>query len=133
MVAGSEEVLTAEIVRSADELTAEWFGSVLGKPVGRSSVELVEGGVIARMARARLTYADGAEGPESVMVKFASDDEGSFGLAVATGMYELEVSFYRDVAPLVSASIPTSYFAEHDPESHMFTLVLEDLRANPTG
>ena len=126
-MAGSEEVVAAEIVTSADGLTADWFSSLLGKPVAEAEIEPVEGGLIARMARARLTYADGAEGPESVMVKFATDDEGSFGLAVATGMYELEVSFYRDVAPLVNASIPTCYFAEHDPESHNFTLVLEDL------
>ena len=132
-MAGSDESVLAEIVSDSGELTADWFTAALGTPVSAAEIEPVEGGLIARMARARLSYEDGNEGPESVMVKYPTDDEGSFGLAVATGMYELEVSFYRDVAPLITASIPTSYFAEYDPESHAFTLVIEDFtgRARP--
>jgi hypothetical protein len=69
-----------------------------------------------------------------VIVKFPTDDAGSLGLAQAMGMYELEVHFYKDIAPLVGAmGIPRCFLAEHDPESGMFTLVLEDFsgRARP--
>ena len=132
-MAGADKSVLAEIVTDGADLTAEWFTTALGTPVSAVEIEPVEGGLIARMARARLSYEDGVEGPESVMVKYPTDDEGSLGLAVATGMYELEVSFYRDVAPLVTASIPTSHFAEYDPASHAFTLVIEDFtgRARP--
>jgi aminoglycoside/choline kinase family phosphotransferase len=43
-------------------------------------------------------------------------------------MYELEVHFYQDIAPLLDTmNLPRCYYAERDEESGMFTLVLEDL------
>ena len=117
----------AEIVTSTEALTPEWFASALDAPVSGAEVEPVGGGLIARMARASLSYEAGAAGPESVVVKYPTDDEGSLGLALAMGMYELETRFYQDVAPLLSEmSIPVCYSAELD-ESGLFTLVLEDL------
>ncbi|MGY4103732.1 phosphotransferase [Nocardia sp. R16R-3T] len=77
---------------------------------------------------------DGATGPASVVVKYPTDDQGSLGLALAMGMYELEVRFYRDVAPLVTnMSIPKRYLSERDEATGMFTLVLEDLSGSRPG
>jgi len=117
------------IIRSAEELTPEWFAAVLEVPVTGVELEPVGGGLIARSARAKLAY-DGAGGPASVVVKYATDDAGSFGLARAMRMYELECAFYRDVAPVVTASVPACHLALHDPDSGHFTLVLEDLSAH---
>ena len=116
------------IVTGADTLSAEWFSSVLGATVTDVQVEPVGGGLIARMVRARLEYDSDTDAPRSVVVKFPTDDQGSLGLALAMGMYELEVRFYQDVAPhLNDMSIPRCHLAEHDADSGMFTLVLEDL------
>ena len=123
-----------KIVTSAEALTPEWFTSALGKPVTAVDVEPFGTGLIARMARAELTYEDGDAGPDSVVVKYPTDDEGSLGLALAMGMYELETRFYQDIAPLLTEmNIPECHLAAYDEESGMFTLMLEDLsgRARP--
>jgi Phosphotransferase enzyme family len=127
--------LLKQIVTSSDALTADWFTSVLrdaglaeGASVVEARVEPVGGGLIARMVRAELTYDTSTDAPGSVIVKFPTDDQGSLGLALAMGMYELEVHFYRDVAPMLSEmSIPRCHLAEIDSDSGMFTLVLQDL------
>lgn len=128
------------MLTSPDEMTPEWFGSVLTKAGVLSSatvtsveIEPVTGGVIARMVRARLGYSRPTDAPDSVIVKYTTDDPGSLGVAKAMGLYELEVRFYQDLAPLVpELSRPAVYHAEIDEESR-FLLVMEDFggRAQP--
>lgn len=122
------------MLTSPDQMTADWFESVLtgagvldGATVADVKLETVSGGVIARMVRASLTYGgDAGTAPASVIVKYPTDDPGSLGVAKAMGLYEQEVRFYQDLAPLVpEMSIPAAYLAEIDEESR-FTLVLED-------
>jgi hypothetical protein len=123
------------VLSKPEEMTTDWFGSVLagagvlgGATVTGVQTEPVTGGVIARMVRARLTYsADAPDAPESVIVKYPTDDPGSLGVAQAMGLYEQEVRFYSDIAPLVpEMSIPTCHLAEIDDTGARFTLVLED-------
>lgn len=116
--------VVSPIVRSADELTPEWFAAVLDAPVTAVELEPIGGGLIARSVRATLSESG------SVVVKYATDDEGSFGLARAMRMYELECAFYRDIAPTITASVPACHLAQHDPDSGHFTLVLEDVSAH---
>ena len=127
-----------KIVTSLDGMTAEWFTALLreagvlgGGRVESVSLNPVGGGLIANMVRATLTYSDAGDAPASVVVKYPSDDKGSFGLAQAMGMYELEIRFYQDVAPhLPRMSIPKCYSAQFDEQTCRFTLVLEDRGAN---
>lgn len=119
-----------QIVATSDALTAPWMADVLGVRVRAVRVETFQGGVFGRMARVSVDYVGEAPvgRPTSVIVKYATDDPGSLGLARAMNMYELEVSFYRDVAPLVpDFSVPACHGAAVDPATGMFTLVLEDL------
>lgn len=121
------------MLTTPDEMTPDWFEAVLSRTgtlgdarVTSVKTEPVTGGVIARMARAALAYSAPTAAPASVIVKYTSDDPGSLGVARAMGLYELEVRFYRDIAPLVpEMSIPACYLAEIDAESR-FVLVLED-------
>lgn len=127
-----------KIVTSPDAMTAEWFTSVLGEAgvLNGSRVESVElkpfgGGVMTSMVQAKLSYAGASEAPDSVLVKYPSDDEGNRGIAQLMGLYELEVRFYRDVAPrLPRLSLPRCYCAEIEEASGRFTLVLEDCSSN---
>ena len=80
----------SQVIESSDELTPEWFGSLLGAEIEAVEIEPIGGGLIGRSARAQVTYTEG-DGPASVVVKYATDDQGSFGLARAMRMYELEV------------------------------------------
>src|SRR5438874_2020658 len=86
------------VLTSPDEMTPEWFGTVLteagvlsGVSVEAVDFEAVTGGVIARMVRARLGYSGPTDAPDSVIVKYTTDDPGSLGVAKAMGLYELEV------------------------------------------
>lgn len=125
----------SKIITKVEEMTAGWLTSVLddaglseGTKVVDVEVEPVGGGLMARMLRVQLTYDGETEAPASVVVKLPTDDQGSLGLALAMSMYELEVRFYRDIAPMVKdMSVPSCYLAEVDEQSGLFTLVLEDL------
>jgi hypothetical protein len=129
------------MLTSPEQMTADWFELVLTKAgvldggrVTSVAIEPITGGAIARMVRASLTFGgELGAAPRSVVVKYPTDDPGSLGVAKAMGLYELEVRFYQDIAPLVPGmSIPTCYLAEIDEESR-FVLVLEDFggRAKP--
>lgn len=119
------------IVTNTDELTAAWFTQTLGNQ--RSTVidvqiDHMDIGAMCRMVRARLTWDAPGRGPESVIVKFPTADEGTLGLARAMRMYELEVRFYRDLLPLLDdVSVPACHLAVLDDATGAFTLVLEDL------
>lgn len=136
-LASSPEKTSNMLVSKPDEMTAEWFTAVLGRAdiLAGGRVESVEiepfgGGVMTNMARAKLTYAGVSSAPASLLIKFPSYDEGNLEVVRLTGMYELEVHFYRDIAPrLTNMSLPKSYFAQIDEQTGRFTLVLEDLSA----
>ena len=125
------------IITDTDELTPDWFTLTLGSQGSTvTGVELdhMDIGAMCRMVRAHLTWDEPASGPASVIVKFPTADEGTLGLARAMRMYELEVSFYRDLLPLLDrVSVPACHLAELDDATGAFTLVLEDLspRARP--
>jgi aminoglycoside/choline kinase family phosphotransferase len=122
-------------VANTGELTVDWFRRVLASAgllseADLSAVELqpVSGGLMACTVRATLRYAAPTSSPDSLLVKFPTDDAGSLGVAQAMGMYELETRFYQDIAPLVpEVGLPACYLAELSDNAKNFTLVLEDL------
>lgn len=125
--------MLTHIVAGPDELTPDWFNVALEGARGDVVITDVQAvpfgnGVIAQMLRVGLRYDAETEAPASVIVKLPTEDPGSLAVARAMRLYELEVRFYQDVAPLLSdMSIPRSFFSEFDEESGRFTLVLEDL------
>lgn len=126
------------LVANTQELTVDWFTRVLGNAgllseADLSTVELqpVSGGLMARMFRAVLGYLGPTSSPDSLLVKFPTDDAGSLGVAHAMSMYELETRFYQDIAPLVpDMGLPACYLAELSDDAKKFTLVLEDLSSD---
>jgi len=119
------------VVTNCDELTPEWFTQALGaqrSTVTDVQIDHVGGGAMCRMVRATLTWDTTDSGPESVIVKFPTSDEGTLGLARAMRMYELEVRFYRDLLPLLDdVNTPSCHLAALDEATGAFTLILEDL------
>jgi thiamine kinase-like enzyme len=124
-----------QIVTSSAQMTVDWFRSILRSAglladVDLDSVDLepIEGGLIARMVRAKLAYTGETSAPSSVVVKLPTDDPGSLGLALAMGMYELETRFYQDIAPLVpDMGLAKCFSAQLSEDATTFNLVLEDL------
>jgi hypothetical protein len=122
------------IIHSAEDLTPAWFTDVLRHAgalttgsVAEISLEPVGGGLMSRSVRARLTYDAGGNAPAAVLVKYPTDDPGSLALASAMNMYELEVRFYRQLAPMTRAPLARCFLAELSGDARRFTLVLEDL------
>lgn len=131
------QVVAAPIPRAAGDLTAGWLTAVLeaggceGAGVVESlAVERIGAGVgiIADLFRLTPRYQPGARGgPASLVVKLPSAIPEIRQLAAGYGLYEREVAFYRDLASTVSLRTPISYFAEFDPASQAFAIVMEDL------
>ncbi len=88
---------------------------------------LVGTGQMGTSVRYTLGWDGGARGPRSVVCKFASTDPTSRSTGLTLRTYEVEVSFYRDVARTVGMRIPACHFAEIDLATGEFVLVLEDL------
>jgi hypothetical protein len=108
------------VLRAAGVLKAtESVASVASEPIGT--------GQMADTVRLALTYEPSGVGPPSIVGKFASADDQSRSTGLVLRAYEIEVSFYREVAPLVTVALPDLLYGVVDPRSGMFTLLLEDI------
>lgn len=117
---------TAVPVERPDDLTADWLTATLGAGrVGGFTVERIGTGQMSECYRVNLDYADG-EGPASVVLKVAASDPMSRGTGQALGLYEREVQFYSDIAPRLGGPVAHCYHASYQPETGVFTLLLDD-------
>ena len=120
-------------VERPDDLTADWLSDTLGTGrVGTFTVDRIGTGQMSECYRVGLTYAQGS-GPASVVLKVAASDPMSRQTGQALGLYEREVRFYADVAPRLGGPIAHCYHASYQPESGMFTLVLDDAAPAEVG
>ena len=123
------------LLRRVADVTPEWLTAVLagagalaeGATVDDLAISPIGTGQMADTARLTLTYDVPGAGPPSVVGKFASADEQSRATGLALRAYEIEVRFYREVASRVAARVPARYYADVEPESGWFTLILEDI------
>ena len=121
--------------RAPEDVTAAWLDGVLRDSgalrAGRLAAfqsAVVGTGQMGTSVRYALSYDDDpAAAPRSVVCKFASSDPTSRSTGVTLRTYEVEVSFYRDVARTVGMTIPACHAAEIDLATGEFVLVLEDL------
>ena len=124
---------TDNVVERPADLSAAWLTSVVGAgTVADFAVERIGTGQMSECYRVQLTYADGATGsdnPESVVLKVAATDPMSRQTGMTLGLYEREVSFYRDIAPRLRGPVAPCYHAAFDPASGTFDVLLGD--ANP--
>ncbi len=106
-----------KIPQTADELTTEWFRSVLGHDVGEvTGVSPIGTGQMAYCYRVEL-------GDRRLAVKLAGPD----ATVLQSGAYTAEVSFYRQVAPRLSSGIARCHHADISDDALQFVLVLDDL------
>lgn len=91
-------------------------------------------GQIGDSVRFRLRYARGGDtAPASVVGKFPSADPISFNTGVMLGNYTREVMFYRHLAGSALISTPHCLFADVEPASGEFVLLMEDLAPAQQG
>lgn len=115
--------------RTIDDLTVEWVSDHLGAGgLEGFSVEPITAGVgmIGKVARLRLRWAEPGSGPESVVVKVAAPNPQTRNLVALFNFYGKEIGFYRDLAHRTRARTPRCYAAEFDGDAQEFILLMED-------
>jgi hypothetical protein len=121
----------ATVERPAD-LTARWLTANLGVGVSGFTVERIGTGQMSECYRIALSFEQGS-GPGSVVLKVAASDPMSRQTGQALGLYEREVRFYAELAPRLGGPIAQCYHASYQPDSGMFTLLLDDAAPAQVG
>jgi hypothetical protein len=75
----------------------------------------------------RLILETDVDRPRSVIAKFPSPVPDNRGVAHTYDMYGREVRFYQEIAPTTRMRTPVCHYADFDPASQDFVLLLEDL------
>ena len=120
-------------VQGADDLTVDWCNAALGPSLAGGRVVAVTTapvgtGQVADTVRLHLTYDDaGRGGPATLVAKVPAADETSRAGARFSRTYEIEASFYRDLAPVLPVRTPDCHHASHDPETDGYVVLLEDV------
>jgi len=130
-----------ERVWRPEELTVDWLtarlrsaGLLGAASVRRFTVEPVGTGQMGDSFRLRLELDPPGDGaPTSIVGKFTAADEQSRSTGVSMRTAEVEVRFYQQVAPTLPARTAACYYAEVDPATARFVLLLEDLAPRTPG
>jgi len=110
---------------------ANWLSSVLQHAGFDVEVESfrqtnVGTGQVGQNVRFSLTYCCG-QGPKSIVGKFVSDNPVSRQTGIDHNTYIKEVRFYQMLMPTLDIRTPKIYFADIEPTSHDFSLMMEDM------
>lgn len=111
---------------SPEDLTAEWFSSVVDADVTAVDATPIGDGLVGMNLRVQLT-SSAAGVPSTLVVKLPSADPTSRATGIALRNYEREVKFYRELAGTVDIRVPACFHAEWHEDSGDFALVLEDM------
>lgn len=132
--------MSPAIVTTAADVTCDWltealaWGGVAGGGVVESFTAATVGtGQMGENVRFDLQWEQSGRRPHSVVAKFPSTDPTSRATATGGGSYAREVYFYRELANTVGIRTPQCYFADVDPASGDFVLLLEDLAPRVQG
>ena len=118
------------ILQSCDQLSVDIVNQVLagklpGKVTDVTIKPLGEGvGLMSSIARAELTFESGAS--SSIIVKCAAQTENR-EFSKTLNFYFNEINFYRHLADKTPLRSPKCLFADIDPDTQDFLLILEDL------
>ena len=108
-------------------LTASWLSDALATKVTAVRTEPVGTGQVSDSLRLFLTYAGATDLPPTMVAKVPAADASSRAAARTIRTYEVEASFYAEIAGRLDAGVPTCYFSAYDPEEDEYTVLLEDL------
>jgi Ecdysteroid kinase-like family len=134
-------------VGGASDLTAGFLTLALARHLGGAAVTAVETapvgtGQVSDTYRLYLTYdragagqagEDPAALPATLIAKVPAADPASRGAARAFRTYEIEASFYREVAPGLPVAVPECFYAAYDPEPDEYIVLLADLAPAQPG
>lgn len=118
-----------------DEFTNDWLERVLGAPSGSLndfSAKPVGTGQMSLSFRIKLDWKNG-EGPASLIAKCPAADAATRQIATALRCYELELGWYRELAPQLDVACPDCLHLESNSDHTAFALLLQDLSPSAQG
>jgi hypothetical protein len=120
------------VPRGIGDLTGEWLAAALADCAdGAQVTDLVAvpiaSGRVSDSVRLIPTWDRPTAAPASVVAKVPSSDEVSRLTGFATGTFELEAAFYRDLAATVGVSRPTCHFTHYSLSQAGYVVLLEDM------
>lgn len=124
----------AAVLKDAGDASAAWLTEVLReRGLLKSEVTSVEHeaigegvGLMAALARLRLTYSGDEDLPDTMVVKTGAMNDNR-GVAQLLDFYNREVNFYNNIGSSCPFRVPASYYGNVDDSTYDFVLLLEDL------
>lgn len=122
------------IVETPEALTPQWLTAAL-RATGRLGDASVAGvtlvplgtGQMSDSLRLTLRYDGSPDAPRTLVAKLPAADDTSRTTALTLRSYEREVRFYQELAPALAIKTPAVVYADVDPTTAGFVLLLEDL------
>jgi len=119
-------------VCGGQELTAEFLTRALASHLGGTAVAAVDAapvgtGQVSDSYRLSITYDGPADLPPTIIAKVPAADAASRNAARAFRTYEIEASFYSQLAPGLPVALARCYYAAYDRDPDEYVVLLEDL------
>ncbi len=125
-----------DLPETTKDITAGWLDEVLHDN-GYLKVESIVSikheavgtgeGFLSDMARLTLEYSrESPDLPETMLAKLPTSHESSRTIAMALRLYEREIKFYLEVAPISPVRTPGLIYADIDSENKRYVLLMED-------
>ena len=119
-------------VFGGQELTADFLTSALASYLGGTVVTAVAAapvgtGQVSDSYRLSLTYDGPADLPPTIIAKVPAADAASRTAARAFRTYEIEASFYSQLAARMPVALARCYYAAYDAGPDEYVVLLEDL------
>ena len=123
------------ILNTPDSVTPDRLSAILRRAgcLGDASVkalryEGIGAGLFGDAVRFHIAYDRPApDAPRTLAGKFPAADPEVRRAGAELGLYATEVRFYQEVAPALQVRAPRSYYAEVDPETSEFGLLMADV------
>lgn len=112
---------------TADFLTRALASQLRGTAVASVEIAPVGTGQVSDSYRLSLTYDGPAELPPTIIAKVPAADAASRNAARAFRTYEIEASFYSQLAPALPVALARCYYAAYDAVPDEYVVLLEDL------
>jgi thiamine kinase-like enzyme len=133
----------AGIPAGIDGLTPDWLTAALraggavrsAKVIGCAKEVIGQGvGLMAQLVRCGLEYDHPEPGaPASLIAKMPTQVEGNRAIADLFNFYRSETGFYREIAPGTRVKTPTLYYANFEPQTTNFVILMEEVSAGTPG
>ena len=127
--------LQAHYPKNLAGVTTQWLAALMNCTLlGHDVKKVLEAGVTSDAAVLGLQYGPGAAGPNTIVLKYAKASEMNREVAQSAMMYEKEILFYQQLAPIVMAAgmpIPEvlSVFVDKDKPKEFYCIAMQDLSA----